>query len=452
LILDEAHELTEKALNSLARSFTMKEAGESVRGVDKLVGSLKKTKGTKGVDTYIDTVKGTVDVMREHLADAGILLDSMTTPEMRNDGTAKRFQNGKLPDDLAEVARNASQSADDARDALSALRKELEDEGGSEIEEVKLAKLIADLGSELTKIDRIAGVWSLLADEVDDAYPVAKWMQVVEGAAGRDIKVCASPVTVARDLNELLWRQCASVVLVSATLYTVGGFRPFLKESGLSLQGNVTTLNVESPFSYETQARIVVPKGMRSPKDSAGHTKDLASLLPSWLDSQPDGEGSLVLFSSWRQLREVAELMPVELRGRILMQGECSKRELLERHRAAIEAGKRSVLFGTSSLEQGVDLPGKLLTMVVIAKLQFNVPSDPVEEARNEWMEQHGMSYFEEVALPRACRRLYQSGGRLIRNETDHGTIIVADTRLAEKSFGRSMLAALPPYARSRVV
>jgi ATP-dependent DNA helicase DinG len=162
---------------------------------------------------------------------------------------------------------------------------------------------------------------------------------------------------------------------------------------------------------------------------------------------QDEGTGALVLFASWKQLNETHAAMPKDVIDHLLVQGNgMSKREILDRHRAAIDAGKRSAIFGTSSFEQGVDLPGNYLTLVVISKLQFSVPSHPVAQATREFFESKGLSYFDEIVVPQACRRLAQSTGRLIRTETDTGRILVADPRLSNTQYGRSMLKALPAY------
>jgi ATP-dependent DNA helicase DinG len=117
-------------------------------------------------------------------------------------------------------------------------------------------------------------------------------------------------------------------------------------------------------------------------------------------------------------------------------------------HRAAIDAGKRSVVFGLASLAEGIDLPGDYCTHVVIAKIPFPVPNDPIDATLGDWVRQQGGNPFNEISVPQACLRLIQASGRLLRQETDSGTISILDERLHTRSYGRAILDSLPPYER----
>jgi len=170
-------------------------------------------------------------------------------------------------------------------------------------------------------------------------------------------------------------------------------------------------------------------------------------MLPALLEAQA---GSLVLFASARQMHQVAHALPEALREQILVQGSTSKRELLARHKARIDQGQRSVLFGLASLSEGVDLPGAYCTHLVVVKLPFAVPDDPVEQTRREWIEAQGRSAFHERSVPEVGIRLAQAVGRLLRTPEDHGRVTVLDPRLASTPWGRRLLAGLPPYRRVR--
>lgn len=140
------------------------------------------------------------------------------------------------------------------------------------------------------------------------------------------------------------------------------------------------------------------------------------------------------------------EQMPEELRAVTLMQGMESKGSLIAKHKARIDAGGRSVLMGLQSLAEGVDLAGDYCTTVVIAKLSFAVPTDPVASARAEWIEQQGGSSFHDLYVPETAMRLAQAVGRLLRREDDHGRVVILDRRLGTTSWGRRMLTGLPPF------
>ena len=160
------------------------------------------------------------------------------------------------------------------------------------------------------------------------------------------------------------------------------------------------------------------------------------------------GEGSLVLFSSRRQMLEVHQGLSGEFGERILMQGDFSKQEILRRHRDMIDSGQGSVIFGLASFAEGVDLPGDYCRHVVIAKIPFAVPNSPLEAALAEWVESQGRNAFMEISVPDAALRLVQASGRLLRTEQDTGRVTLMDRRILTRRYGRAILDSLPPFQR----
>jgi ATP-dependent DNA helicase DinG len=158
--------------------------------------------------------------------------------------------------------------------------------------------------------------------------------------------------------------------------------------------------------------------------------------------------GNLVLFSARKQMMEVAENVDAEIKSILLIQGDMSKTEILDRHKEAIEKGVGSVIFGLASFSEGVDLPGKLCEHVFIAKLPFAVPDSPVDATYSEWLQSVGRNPFMEISVPDACTKLVQACGRLIRTETDKGRIVLLDRRVVTKRYGNQMLNSLPPFRR----
>jgi ATP-dependent DNA helicase DinG len=142
----------------------------------------------------------------------------------------------------------------------------------------------------------------------------------------------------------------------------------------------------------------------------------------------------------------VHDRLPEEIRRLVLMQGAMAKSELLGRHRAAVDRGEPSVLFGLQSLAEGVDLPGDYCTHVVCAKLPFSVPDSPLEEARREWIEAQGRSSFMEITLPETAVKLKQQLGRLLRTCEDRGTVTILDRRLVSKRWGALLMKGLPDF------
>jgi ATP-dependent DNA helicase DinG len=205
-------------------------------------------------------------------------------------------------------------------------------------------------------------------------------------------------------------------------------------------------VKLNSPFDYRNNAELVISASKADPKDHEAHTLELIERFNAGLIDKD--EGTLVLFASYRQMRAVREGLEGDLAAMVLMQGEALRHVLLEQHRECIAMGEGSVLFGVASFSEGVDLPGRQCQHVIIAKLPFSVPTSPVDATHAEWLKAHGRNPFMELSVPDASFRLIQASGRLLRTETDTGRVTVLDRRLVDKSYGRGMMNALPPFRR----
>jgi ATP-dependent DNA helicase DinG len=222
----------------------------------------------------------------------------------------------------------------------------------------------------------------------------------------------------------------------------LGSFERFIQHAGAPREAVYKV--VASPFNYEN-ASFSVPAMDCDPGDAGAHTDALIRQLPGIIDRD---EGSLVLFSSRRQMLDVYNGLKDDWGDTILMQGDCSKQEILRRHRAAIDAGGGSVIFGLASFAEGVDLPGDYCRHVVIAKIPFAVPDSPLEAALAEWVEAQGRNPFMEISVPDAALRLVQASGRLLRTEQDVGRVTLMDRRIVTRRYGRAILDSLPPFRR----
>jgi ATP-dependent DNA helicase DinG len=160
----------------------------------------------------------------------------------------------------------------------------------------------------------------------------------------------------------------------------------------------------------------------------------------------PVSTGNLVLFSSRQQMNEVYRGLSADWQARVTLQDALPKNALIGHHRDRLESGQGSTLFGLASLAEGVDLPGNYLTHLMIAKLPFATPDDPILSTLSLWLEQRGSNPFAQVSLPTAIIRLVQACGRLIRNETDSGTLWFMDRRLIDKRYGSLVRQSLPDY------
>ncbi|MEZ5650576.1 MAG: ATP-dependent DNA helicase [Burkholderiaceae bacterium] len=236
-----------------------------------------------------------------------------------------------------------------------------------------------------------------------------------------------------------------SWIFTSATLAAPDGFGHFVDALGLE---GAECMTVASPFDYEHQALLYVPPALPLPREG-GFTAALAIAIAPLL--RDNGGRAFVLCTTLRMVRELADELRERLGGLAepldwLVQGEHSRAVLLERFRALA----RPVLIGSASFWEGVDVVGRQLSLVVIDKLPFAPPDDPVLRARAEAIRRRGEDPFRKMHLPGAAMALKQGAGRLIRGELDQGLLVVGDTRLAEKGYGRQLLKSLPPFARTR--
>jgi ATP-dependent DNA helicase DinG len=239
-------------------------------------------------------------------------------------------------------------------------------------------------------------------------------------------------------------------VFTSATLGDEPTLRWFTEPCGLH---DAEVLRVQSPFDYASQAALYVPRAFPKPNDPS-HSQRVAQLAAR--GAAELGGRTLVLTTTLRALRTIGdaikqqfELLETEARPEVLVQGELPKRVLMDRFREGASAGRAGcVLVASASFWEGFDAPGDALQLVVIDKLPFPPPNDPLVEARSQRLEAQGRSSFADYSLPEAAVALKQGAGRLIRRETDSGVLAICDTRLVAMGYGRRLLAALPPMRR----
>ena len=236
-------------------------------------------------------------------------------------------------------------------------------------------------------------------------------------------------------------------VFVSATLGDDARLSWFTQPCGLQ---DAEVLRIGSPFDYARQAALYVPAHIARPADPA-HSGDVARLAGE--AAARLGGRTMVLTTTLRALRSIgdalAERFPVSSGIEVLVQGALPKRVLMDRFRAGSAGGQRGcVLVASASFWEGVDMPGDALQLVIIDKLPFPPPGDPLVEARCRRIESEGRSAFADYSVPEAAVALKQGAGRLIRRETDTGVLVICDTRLTQMGYGRRLLAALPPMRR----
>jgi ATP-dependent DNA helicase DinG len=238
--------------------------------------------------------------------------------------------------------------------------------------------------------------------------------------------------------------QKKSWIFTSATLGTDRGMSWFVQTCGLE---GAQLLQVGSPFDYAAQASVAVPQDMPLASDPA-HSTAVAALVAK--GAAILGGRTLVLVTTLRAMRAIGDLLCSHFFGsdsvQVLVQGQASKRELLERFCAAAAPGaKGCVMVASASFWEGIDISGDALQLLVIDKLPFSPPDDPLVQARSQQFKAIGKNAFQSLHLPQATIALKQGVGRLIRSETDRGVLVLCDVRLTQTGYGRKMLAALPP-------
>ncbi len=278
-------------------------------------------------------------------------------------------------------------------------------------------------------------------DQPDDrAGAAVRWVEHSQ----HHMRLHSAPLSVAQIFSRYRGSDQAWV-LTSATLSVHGDFGHFLRQLGL---WDARTLSWESPFDYAAQGVLYVPKALPLPSDRYFNERFVDALMP--LIKASSG-GVLVLCTTLRAVDRIAELLQerfddADIDRLLLRQGESSRRALLERFRG----GSNAVLVGSASFWEGIDVPGDALTLVAIDKLPFAPPDDPVLEARLNLCRRQGGNPFMEYQLPEAAIALKQGAGRLIRSEQDWGVLMVGDTRMIDKPYGRLLWRGLPPFARTR--
>ena len=301
--------------------------------------------------------------------------------------------------------------------------------------------------------ERVALQLRLIQDFQDPcAEGSVRWAEV-----GAQLRLVESPLDISNAVHTHMLQDQPGIeasssvqktwIFTSATLGEDDQMRWFTEPCGLS---ESRKLRVTSPFDYANMAAIYVPQGMPKPSDM-GHTRTVSS----WVEKHARNLGgrTLVLTTTLNAMRNIGEALTAALGQtgelEILVQGQGPKRRLMERFRVgASEGGLGCVLVASASFWEGFDVPGDALQLVVIDKLPFPPPNDPLVEARSQRLELMGKSSFSDYSVPEAAVALKQGAGRLIRSETDQGLLVVCDPRLTGMAYGRRLLACLPPMRR----
>jgi ATP-dependent DNA helicase DinG len=447
-VLDEAHHLPDKTQQHFTYRLRLRGVLQWLDQINASVGTLAQRVGrppelmslVHGIAASTTALATPIGRLIEHAA----AFEYVSRDDERH---LFRFPLGRIPPDVGELAAEAVKDMEGLTmqvDSVHGLLQEVVDgqrswEHGHEAEDW--------LGIIGQHVNRASGSAALLLDyrdgANDEAEPRARWATRLVFDNGDDFDLVSAPMQPGSLLEDALWSQAYAVICTSATLTALGRFDRFLERAGLG--EDVVVQRIPSPFDYPNIATFNVPAMTADPRDSSAHTDEVTELLPGLLALD---RSALVLFASWRQLNEVVRRLPQSLVDQLKVQGNGSKQALLNSHREAIDAGRSSYVVGVASFAEGVDLPDDYCRHVIVVKLPFAVPDDPLDEAMAEWLEAQGRNPFFEISLPDAAMRLVQACGRLIRHEGDHGRITLLDRRIVTQRYGARLLDALPPFRR----
>ncbi|WOJ97921.1 ATP-dependent DNA helicase DinG [Congregibacter brevis] len=445
-IFDEGHHLPDKALNHFASycrlPSTLSWLGESRKALAKGSPLLSTLPGLSAVMEPLPALFDDLQLRVQQIAEqAAVIMAGAGDFEEQ-----LRFEGGVVPDDLKQATAALAGQWARLNGRLMTLEAgiddALEDDSFASVRDELEAWQMA-VGGMLVRAEGVLSLFKdFAADAAEESPPRARWLKRRADDEELAIDLHCSHILAADILDEQLWQRAAGVVLTSATMTALGSFDRFRARSGVPEDGRYKI--VVSPFDYG-KATLHVPGMSSEPSDAPAHTEELITLLPELLHMD---EGSLVLFSSRRQMNDVYDGLPREWRDRTLRQDDYSKQEILRRHRETIDKEEGAVIFGLASFAEGVDLPGRYCQHVVIAKLPFAVPDNPVDAALAEWLESQGRNAFMEISVPDAALKLVQASGRLLRTETDTGRVTLLDRRVLTRRYGRAILESLPPFRR----
>jgi len=439
LVLDEGHHIGNVAIDQGAASLALDEMAKrtgrlqvliaaSYRAVDKdKLGNLLPNEAIEAAAKVSKQLKAFRDV-----------IDRSWRPDPAAQEPMWRAPNGRLPDiwmpDIEAIADDTRALFNWAHAALTQVAKGKPEDAARE-------RLQRNLGMALEMIEQQHNLWTgWRREDKEGQPPTARWITLSRDG---DLILHGSPVSAANVLRKLLWDEVDSVVMTSATLTGGGDFQALAIDNGIPAEAEMVSL--ASPFDLPNQAQLIVPAFPVTPDDKEGHPREIAKYLVKELDW---GKGSIVLFTSRWKMEKVAELMPAAQRKQVLVQGETAKQKMIDEHLRRTSAGEGSVLFGLNSFGEGLDLPGEACTTVVITQVPFAVPTDPQTSTLSEWFESRGLNAFNLIAIPHALRTLTQFSGRLIRTSTDTGRVIILDSRLLTRRYGKRIIDSLPPFKR----
>ena len=431
-VFDEAHHLSQKALSHFSMSGSTEFMKTSIRQCNGAIDQMIKITKNSKVESYIEKIDEAIDELIEVIS------------ELNYSNDIYLFPISGIPSEIKNLTKNILNVFNIAYNIFSDQREVWENHYKSNNIEQSITDNINNIvGLNNQNLSSILSILNTFNENNNpEQPPISNWItKSILANKKTNYHLNSAKIDVSNLLNTLIWSKAAGVVLTSATLTALGSFERLNQQLGLDPKDN-QYLRLASPFNHK-EVDFVVAKIKASPADPYEHTEEIALELIKRINPN---SATLVLFASNNQMQTVADLIEKSIDCELLIQGEYSKRNILQKHIKNRSLAKGSVIFGLDSFAEGVDLKGDNLNHVIISKLRFNVPSSPIEKTTQSYLESLNRNSFMEISLPDASLRLIQACGRLIRTETDTGKITIFDNRLVTKFYGKQLIKALPEF------
>ncbi|WP_166239452.1 ATP-dependent DNA helicase DinG [Paenibacillus turpanensis] len=465
LILDEAHQVEEVAsnhlgmdvhyfglVNPLLRMMRDSKTGQLPALIMKLENAEQEQERAEAWASSLGQMLGSVQTIKEQW---DLLYESLYTfasnsaaADSLPEGGAIvfRLKQSEPPigwDKMKETEENLYTGLSDTLRKLEKVLNELKEYK----DELDVQSYLTDLNGTVKDLYRVRDATRFFVQMADKNY--VYWMEMNPAYKSKSLQLSAVPIDVSDLLREQFFGTKESVVLTSATLSIENSFQYVCEQLGLDAaleSGKAKAVKLPSPFRYREQALVVIPRDFPIVKGQAGEAEFVSRLIPSLAEAaKVTGGRMLVLFTSYKMLKQIYEPLKEALRGEgigVLGQGqEGAGRNKLVR---MFQQNSKTVLLGTSSFWEGVDIPGDALTCLAIVRLPFSPPNHPLVEARSEFLKKQNKNPFMKLSVPQAVIKFKQGFGRLVRTANDHGIVIIYDTRVLHTQYGKHFLYSLP--------
>lgn len=451
LICDEAHHLSSKVMSTFSARVAVNDSRALMMRVHSSLDRLQRSLSdhdaiAQQVSTFKETYIGLIAKLEELKEYLQYCFHNAKETE-----TEYRFPNGNPNNEIREAATHLtifySGLATTISNVNAELKKIIETEEPNKVPQ-GIVEFLNELGRACNHLDEATLLFEAYSLS-ENLSTCARWVSRSVDDLQPEWVLHNVPIEIDKIVNPLIWNDVHAAICTSATLYAGDEFQHFIASAGLG-EHAPATLRIDSPFDLAKAVSLHIPnmRTLLSAQEQArlAHTQEVIGMLPKVLKQHKSG---LVLFAARKTMTEVYEQLPKEVQRNCLIQQGTGVPTLLKEHRMRIDRGEQSYLFGVASLREGIDLPGDYCRHVVIAKLPFDVPDDPVIESKRELLQEDGVGrneLFMLLQLPPVILKLKQACGRLIRNEADFGQITILDIRVVKRRYGKRIFDSLPDY------